>query len=362
MKEKSFPYLSQMKHFKFYSKPDLLWLTKPRKYETRIGERIQVLNNHSEELFQNIQQQKARFVLVGIPEDIGVRGNLGIGGTDTSWLPFLQSFLNIQNNAYLLGEDILLLGHFDFGDIKYLIENAAYNQDEMVDAFRRAVPIIDDEIEFIAKQITYAGKIPIFIGGGHNNAYPIIKGVAKGLYRREQVSLAQINCINLDAHTDYKFTEGRHSGNPFRYAEHDGYLGKYCAIAVHENYIQQNVLSDLEENPFTQYISFEDIFIREKINFKQAINHAIRFTKDSFIGLELDVDVIENVLSSAFTPTGISTIDARRFIHHTATAARVAYLHICESASQLVTGKRDDSTGKLLSYLVSDFCKAIAHP
>lgn len=348
-----------MKHFKFYNKPDLLWLTKPRKFETRIGERIQVLNNLSGDLQEDIRQHNCKFVLVGIPEDIGVRGNMGIGGTDTSWLPFLQAFLNVQSNAYLTGEDILLLGHFDFGDLKYLIENAAHNPDEMVEAFRRAVPIIDDEVEYIAKQITYAGKIPIFIGGGHNNAYPIIKGVAKGLYRRELIPQAQINCINLDAHSDYKFTEGRHSGNAFRYAEMDGYMGKYCAVGVHENYIQQNVLSDLEENPLTQYITYEDIFLREKITFPQAINHAIRFTKDAYVGIELDVDVIENVLSSAMTPSGISTRDARRYIHHTAAATRVAYLHICESAVQLVTGKKDDNTGKLLSYLVSDFCKAI---
>ena len=32
-----------MKHFKFYSKKDVLSLTKVRRYETRIGERIQHL-------------------------------------------------------------------------------------------------------------------------------------------------------------------------------------------------------------------------------------------------------------------------------------------------------------------------------
>ncbi len=36
--------------------------------------------------------------------------------------------------------------------------------------------------------------------------------------------LAQINSINLDAHSDFRPAEGRHSGNGFRYAEEDGYL------------------------------------------------------------------------------------------------------------------------------------------
>ena len=44
--------------------------------------------------------------------------------------PFLQSFLNIQSNDFLAGAEILLLGHFDFGDIQYAIENNAQGTDE----------------------------------------------------------------------------------------------------------------------------------------------------------------------------------------------------------------------------------------
>jgi formiminoglutamase len=40
----------------------------------------------------------------------------------------------------------------------------------------------------------------------------------------------------------------------------------------------------------------------------------------------------------------------------------VAYLHICEGAAKLKTGKADEATGKLISYLVSDFIKANAGP
>jgi formiminoglutamase len=66
----------------------------------------------------------------GVPEDLGAKGNLGIGGTVTLWIPFLQSFLNIQSNDFLDGAEILLLGHFDFGDIQYLIDTTAKSADE----------------------------------------------------------------------------------------------------------------------------------------------------------------------------------------------------------------------------------------
>lgn len=347
-----------MKHFRFYSKSDILSLTRIRKFETRAGERIQCIQE-SAEWAESLERSSARFVIIGIPEDIGIKGNYGLGGADTCWHPFLHAFLNIQNNDFFNAEDALLLGTFDFGDIKYLIENSARDQDEMIDAYRHAVSIIDDEVENLVKVVAALGKIPIVIGGGHNNAYPVIKGVAKGLHKLGKLPLAQVNCINLDAHTDYKFTEGRHSGNAFRYAEKDGYLGKYCAVGVHENYIPQNVFSDIAENPFVQFVSYEDIFLREKLNFFQAISHAIGFTEDTYTGIELDLDVIENVVSSAVTPTGISALDARRFLHFAATDAKVAYLHISEGACQLSNGVKGEQTGKLISYLVTDLIKAM---
>lgn len=346
-----------MKHFKFYSKNDILSLTKVRRFETKLGERIQHLKSGGD-WPEILQQATAKYVLVGIPEDIGIKANYGIGGADTTWYPFLHSFLNTQSNDFLTGEDILLLGHFDFGDLKYLVENNAYNQDELIDAYRHAVNIIDEEVENMMKMIASCKKIPVIIGGGHNNAYPVIKGVSKGLHKAEILPLAQINCINLDAHTDYRTMEGRHSGNGFRYAEADGYLGKYCIIGLHENYIPQNVLTDIHANPFIQYSTYEDIFIHEKKNFIQAIAHATGFTEDTFTGIELDMDCIQDTLCSAHTPTGISPLHARQYINFTATDAKVAYLHITEGACQLADGTKDDVTGKLISYLVSDFIKA----
>lgn len=347
-----------MKHFKFYSKDDILSMTKVRRFETKIGERLQYLKP-GEEWPEVIQQSSAKYVILGIPEDFGVKANYGVGGTDTAWLSFLSAFLNIQSNDYLPGDNILLLGHFDFGDVKFLIENNAYNDEEKVNAYRHAIHIIDEEVENLVKVIASVKKIPVIIGGGHNNAYPIIKGVAKGLHKAELVPLSQINCINLDAHTDYNVADGRHSGNGFRYAEEDGYLGKYCMIGLHENYITQNVLMDIHNNPFLDYISYEDIFIRERKNFIQAVAHATGFTEDSYTGIELDLDSVEQVLSSASTPNGITPLLARKYVTFAAQDAKAAYLHVCEGATQLADGRKDPSTGKLISYLVSDFIKEL---
>jgi formiminoglutamase len=343
-------------HFKAYNKQDVLSLTKLRRFETKLGERVQILSDPAN-VVETIKGLPVKYVVFGIPEDIGVQANYGVPGTSTSWLPFLQSFLNIQSNDFLTGEEIAVIGHFDFGDIQYLIDKNAHGREEKVEAYRHAVGAIDEEVEGLAKTIVAAGKIPIAIGGGHNNSYPLIKGTAKGLQQAQAIPIPQINCINLDAHTDFRPAEGRHSGNGFRYAEEDGFLQKYCVVGVHENYLQQNVWLDIVNNPFLDFISYEDIFIHEKRNFIQAVAHAIDFTDDNYTGIELDLDCIENVLSSACSPSGIQPRHARQYINLCAAQAKPCYLHICEGAAKLSDGATNELTGKLISYLVSDFVK-----
>jgi formiminoglutamase len=349
--------ISSMSHLKIYNKQDILSLTKLRRFETKLGERLQVIHS-ADNLQRSIELSTAKYVLFGIPEDLGPKGNFGHGGADTIWTPFLQSFFNIQSSDFLDGEEILLIGHFDFGDIQYLIDTTAKSEEEKIEAYRHAINTIDDEVEHLAKIITETKKVPIVIGGGHNNSYPLIKGSAKGWHKAGVIELAQINCINLDAHADYRPLEGRHSGNAFRYAEEDGYLQKYCIVGLHENYLPQNVWVDMVNNPFIDCITFEDIFVHEKRTFMQAVSHATGFTEDTLTGIDLDLDAIENTLSSAMTPVGISPIHARQYISFTAADSKTAYLHICEGATCLNDGRTDMSSGKLVSYLVSDFIKA----
>ena len=176
-------------HFRFYKRQDILSLTRLRRFETKLGECLQTATDA--DLSESLLHSKAAFVLIGIPEDIGVMANYGTGGTDTAWLPFLKAFCNIQSTDYFTGEEIIALGHFDFSDIKSMILSNAKNEEELVDACRHAVAnIIDSEVEALIKLVTAAGKIPLVVGGGHNNAYPLIKGAAKGFHKAGKLAAA----------------------------------------------------------------------------------------------------------------------------------------------------------------------------
>jgi len=351
-----------MSQLKVYSKSDILAFTKVRKFETRLGEEVQTVADAGN-IAASIEKSPAEYVLVGIPEDLGIlayagHARNGHGVTEMAWWAFLRDFLNIQSNDFLVGSSVLVLGHFDFSDLGRLIEANASNADEKLDAYRHAVHTIDEAVEPLIRIITSAGKIPIVIGGGHNNAYPLIKGAAKGLHKAGLTNLAQINAVNLDAHPEFSPVEGRHSANGFRYAEEDGYLEKYCVIGVQESHLPQNVWTDILNNPFVDCITYEDIFVLEKRTFAQAVAHATGFTEDSYIGLEIDLDAIAHVPGAGLPPSGLTPLHARQYVTFAAIDSKIAYLHICEGAVCLGNGCSNPSTGRLISYIVSDFLKA----
>jgi formiminoglutamase len=61
--------------------------------------------------------------------------------------------------------------------------------------------------------------------------------------------------------------------------------------------------------------------------------------EDTLCGIEIDLDCIENTLSSAITPAGFSPLHARQYVSFAAASAKPAYLHICEGATRLSNGK-----------------------
>ncbi|RYD57924.1 MAG: arginase [Sphingobacteriales bacterium] len=313
-----------------------------RQGETKFGERVETVEQLDWE--QSLSQSKAKFVVLGVPEDIGVRANYGVGGTQTLWEPALKALLNVQNTTVLDGTKVMILGAFDFAEMM----NKAEGMD--ITGLRELVGYIDEAVQKLVGKIIDVGKVPIVIGGGHNNAYPLLKAasIAKG---------GPVNCINLDAHSDYRAMEGRHSGNGFRYAHREGYLERYAVVGLHENYNAQDIIEELTDDPNLHFSYYEDIFIREKLCFYEAVTAAQEHTEGKPLGIELDMDCIENILSSAVTPAGISTIHARQYVNWCAKLAPV-YLHLTEGAAKLNDGRNSSTTAKLAAYLVTDFIKA----
>jgi formiminoglutamase len=344
-----------MSHFHFYTKAELLALTRLRKYETKLGEKVKVLANGIESLSDF---PHSNYVCIGIPESIGILGDHGTRGAESTWFHFVQSFLNLQSTDACTGEEIILAGYFDFNQVASVIEKNHRNTEERINACRHAVAnIIDDEVEKLIKDVVAAGKIPVVVGGGHNNAYPIIKASAKTLHKKGLAEKPQINAINLSATADYRIMEGRHSGNPFRYAMEEGYLNRYAVIGLQENVNPQSMMDDLYSNLNIHYHTFEEIFIEERINFIQSLAQSYSFIDDGHIAVELDMDAMSSVASSGQNPSGIALNEIRQYIRFSGHYPKVSSLHICEGATDQLHGFAQQ-LAKLIAFLITDFIKA----
>ena len=342
-----------MKSLELYSKKDIEHLTRKRTNEIKIGEDVIVLkseNNWEEELLIS----SCKFVLLGIPEDVGVKANYGRGGAHTAWKPALDSFLSQQSNEFLNGKDICVLGHVFVEDVMEKSDSLqAKNKSDMIQ-LRNLVSIIDERVTEVITKIIQCHKIPIVVGGGHNNSYPIIKACSLALNKK-------INVINCDPHTDFRPKEGRHSGNGFSYAYQEKYMSNYSVFCIHEQYNTASVLKDFTtNNQHLYYSTYEDVFVRESKPFTKTLQQNIAFVKKDVCGVEIDLDAITNVPSSAKTSSGISPVQARQYVYQCGKQLEALYLHIAEGAPILSHIKADNKTGKLIGYLIADFIKGVS--
>lgn len=322
-------------------------LLKTRAAETKFGEHLCLLSKLTN-IYDDIKDLDVDFVIFGIPEDIGVFANHGNTGTSNSWNATIKALLNIQSNRYTRPKKVLILGHLDYSASLKKLKELDQSSKKDVNKARKIVAKIDKDVTHIVHQIVKAGKIPIIIGGGHNNAYGNIKGtaLAKG---------KAINVINLDAHTDFRKEEGRHSGNGFSYAYAEGFLNKYFIFGLHENYTSENIFKTLDKVKHIKYNSFEALNVRKELKFKLELQRALEHINTQNYGIEIDCDAIENISSSAMTPSGFSVNKVREFIHFFAKQPNACYLHICEAAPHK---GNDAAIGKLISFLITDFIRA----
>ena len=330
---------------------DLAKITNHRSGEIKFGEKMQTIPKGTD-IPAFLKESKAKYVLFGIPEDIGIRANFGRPGAASAWESAIRSIANIQHNRFCKGSQLLILGTLDVAQEMESAKNLDFHNINHRKAFNDLVETLDKEVAHIISVIVRAGKTPIIIGGGHNNAYGNIKGtaLAKG---------KPINAINFDAHSDFRILEGRHSGNGFSYAYEQAFLKKYFIFGLHENYTSKNVLDIIKKiDDRVSYNTYDEIAIRKEKDFDKEIEIAFDFIKNDCYGIEIDLDAIPNIASSAMTLSGFSIEELRRFVNYFGKHENAAYLHICEGAPDLGEDKNNHLIGKLIGYLVTDFMKA----
>jgi formiminoglutamase len=186
--------------------------------DPRLGEVVEFWDGHPASL------RKGRAVIVGFPQDEGVRRNHGRPGA-------AEAPERIRHWLYRLTTcdfdgDLALHPPIDAGNI-------------------RVVGTLEESQQALGEVVAgllAAGAIPVVLGGGHETAFGHFLGYAH--------SNTRCGIINLDAHLDVRpYTDGGNSGTPFRQAlEHPSkaLAGYVCLGAqagsvsrAHVEYVEQ---------------------------------------------------------------------------------------------------------------------------
>ena len=329
-----------------FSQENISEFVATRKGETKLGECVQCITD-SKKVEEELQNSDAKFVIIGVPEDIGVQMNYGNPGAHTAFIPALKALLNTQQNQFINGKELLILGYLDFLD-SVLNFDATDRQKG-----NELVKQIDAELSKWIALIIASNKIPIVIGGGHNNAYGNIKGLS-------EAKNEAINIVNLDAHTDLRKLEERHSGNGFSYALKNGFLDHYFMFGLHENYTPQYIFEFIHDNINLEYNMYEEMEVYQTTSFKSELQRALNFVSEKPFGIEIDLDCIQYFPSSAMTPSGFTPQQTRQFVHYFGKHKNASYLHVCEGAPSISNEKMATAqVGKFISYLITDFIKSV---
>lgn len=331
-----------MEGLKLYDQKNIIHFISRREGETKFGEKINFIKD-----LEELEHSESKYVLFGIPEDIGIRANSGNPGAAKAWHSCLKSLLNIQVNQYTDPDNLLLLGEIECKELMTKAANIDREDPNYLPKLGDLVHELDKTVNELVKKIIQAGKTPIIIGGGHNNAYPIIKGTAEAIGQA-------LNVLNIDAHTDLRTPDVRHSGNGFSFAEKENYLGKYRVFGLHQNYTPQYIFDAIRSSTNYQFQLFDHLMLKSSNEIITAFKEELDLISHHYFGLELDCDAIKDFPSSAQTPSGFSFNTIRKFITAASEEENIKYLHICEAAPSALS---EIHVGKALSYLITDFIK-----
>lgn len=300
--------------------------------KSRLASNIQHASRPGEPKYAGLLSEPVvnpRYIILGISECIGPVANFGRKGSEQGFSAFLTYFSALPKSNFSI--DFL-------GDISFV---GSFPKD--ISTAQDLVEELDDLVERVLEERVVAGQIPIIIGGGHNNALPIMR------WASNHRPLKKV--INIDAHFDVRPTTVRHSGNAFSCAIEEGILEEYVALGI-DPYATSDVLWDFVHEFDVKFVPFV-----EYLQGKELKEDLVFYTQDATgYGLEIDLDCMENMPTSAQSPSGFHLNDVRKAIN-ALNNKNAVYLHLCEGAP---TNEQEQRTvGKSLCYLVLDFISAM---
>jgi formiminoglutamase len=312
--------------FKNTTRPsDDLFFTRNDRNDPRLGETV----GREEKDYE-----AAEIVILGCPQDEGVRRNNGREGSALA--PY-----KIREQFYRLTTINIKKKIVDIGDV-----NLGGSLEETHDTQCG-----------IVKQVLADGKRLIVLGGGNDISYPDGRAMSETFGARNWIA------INIDSHLDVRVAEQRNSGTPYRQLlEEELLVPKYFYEVGYQTHFCSPVYYDYIRNLGVNRISLEvlrgraeaDLEIKEQIK-HHFINHSKSMS--TFFGFDLDaVRSADAPGTSAPSPLGLR---AGEFITLVKYAASLANTKLIEFSEVNPKFDADNRTTKLVAIAMHRFCTGV---
>lgn len=314
-------------HFDLTLRPDeSVFFSRNDVNDPRLGEIVRHTPDHYD---------KADIVILGCPQDEGVRRNGGrIGAADAP--------LAIRKQFYKLTTMNIRKRIFDLGDVK-LANTLEATHGTMTE---------------IVKAVLRDGKRLIVLGGGNDISYADGKAMSEVFGRDWWIG------VNIDAHLDVRLSEERNSGTPYRQLlDEELLLPKHFYEVGYQSHFTSPIYYDYIRKLGVNRISLElvrsraqaDIELRENIR-NTFIGHSSSL--NTFFGFDMDVVRSADAPgTSAPSPLGLR---AGEFIQLVKYAASLANTKLIEFSEVNPKFDQDDRTAKLVAIGMHRFCTGIA--
>ncbi|RUO39003.1 arginase [Pseudidiomarina aestuarii] len=302
--------------------------TSPRAGEIKWGQVLTCLpSSLSANTYNDVLEQAwadgHRTAIVAVPESLGARANLGRAGAETSLTAWLPALANLQVNAASDPASLLVVGAIECDDLQAQSEILDLSNPNQLNQLRDLVAELDTRVIAVLQPLFTLGFDVVLIGGGHNNAYPLLKSLASACK-------SPVGAMNLDPHSDFRSCEGRHSGNGFRYAYSEGFLQHYHVVGLHPARNNADSLSALSDAGFN-YTHLDILRTKAWDTLTVSWQQCAAAWQVPF-GIEVDLDAVTGMPASAMNYAGIDADQVFSYIAGLAQLPQARYLHLTEAA------------------------------
>ncbi len=279
--------------------------------------------------------EAADIVMVGCPQDEGVRRNNGREGAALAPSAIREQFYKLT--PFNLKKKI-----FDAGDVK----------------IGGSLEETHDNHLTVVKQMLSDGKRLIVLGGGNDISYPDGRAIAEVFGPENWIA------VNIDSHLDVRIAEQRNSGTPYRqlleekllrptYFYEVGYQTHFCS-PVYYDYIRSMGVNRISLELLRSRAE-ADMELKESIK-QKFISHSTSL--NTFFGFDLDaVRSADAPGTSAPSPLGLR---AGEFIQLVKYAASLANTRIVEFSEVNPKYDADNRTTKLVAIAMHRFCSGVS--